>query len=103
MSVTVSSDFKDATVLGTTFCGYAATDRRRSDDVGGRKTMVRYVVYNRRAEVSSKLSHAARCSGTQYQAKKAEGGPRLATDHKDGTELGLTSVVHAQMRIHSGK
>lgn len=26
LSVTVSSDLKDATVLGTTFCGYAAMD-----------------------------------------------------------------------------
>lgn len=44
---------------------------RWSDDVDRKKTIVRRVVYSRRVKLSSKLLDAARCSSTQYQAKKA--------------------------------
>lgn len=60
----MSSDFKDATRLGTNFVGVQQIGERWSDDVDGKKTMVRCVVYNRRVKISSKLSDAARCSST---------------------------------------
>lgn len=78
-------------------------EERWSDDVDGKKTMVRCVVCNKRVKVSSNLSYAARCSSTQDQTKKTYGGRQLTPDRKGGTELGLTFVVHAQTRIHSGK
>ena len=41
----MSSDVKDTTRLGTNFRGGAAMDEKWSDDVDGKKTMVRRVEF----------------------------------------------------------
>lgn len=50
--------------LASNFVEVQQMDERWSDDVDGKKTMVRCVVYNRRVKISSKLSYAARRSST---------------------------------------